>query len=89
MADFGDNTLTALPPALGALTALQRLRLSHNQLGAAGLLGAALAPLQQLVVLALDYNRWLPSVAFARNLRITMLVLTRVLTDPVYSEHRA
>ena len=81
VADFGDNALTMLPPALGALTALQRLRLSHNQLGAAGSLGAALAPLQQLVVLALDYNRWLPSVAVARNLRTTILVLTRVVID--------
>ena len=57
VADFGNNALEALPAALGGLAALQRLRLSWNWLSAGSFPGTALAPLQQLVVLALDHNR--------------------------------
>ncbi|KAK9825664.1 hypothetical protein WJX81_007931 [Elliptochloris bilobata] len=57
VADFGNNALEALPAALGSLAALQRLRLSQNRLTVAGMPTGALAPLQHLVVLALDHNR--------------------------------
>jgi len=55
VADFGNNALDGLPEALGYLAALQRLRLSHNRLPSGAL--PALAPLTQLLVLALDHNR--------------------------------
>lgn len=55
--DAGGNALTALPPSVSALTALQRLRLSLNQLGDEGMLWPALAGLTQLLILAADNNR--------------------------------
>lgn len=55
--DCGGNALSALPPALGTLTALQRLRLSLNRLDDAGLPPQLLAGLRQLAILALDDNR--------------------------------
>ena len=57
VADLGSNRLTSVPASLAALTGLQRLRLSHNQLTDEGLPWAALAALPQLAVLALDHNR--------------------------------
>ncbi|GAB4818031.1 hypothetical protein N2152v2_005077 [Parachlorella kessleri] len=65
--DLGGNQLAALPPALAQLSALQRLRLSHNALGVGvgdggseaeqqGVWGPLMA-LTQLVVLNLDHNR--------------------------------
>lgn len=55
--DVGGNALTALPPAISQLTALQRLRLSINQLGDEGGPWQLLTGLTQLVVLAADDNR--------------------------------
>lgn len=55
--DAGGNALAALPPALGALSALQRLRLSLNRLGDEGAAWPVLAGLTQLVILTADDNR--------------------------------
>lgn len=57
VADFGGNKLTTVPASLSALSALQRLRLSHNQLSDEGIPWPALAAMPQLAVLALDHNR--------------------------------
>ncbi len=56
-ADLGGNSLTALPGSIAALTAITRLRLSHNALTSEGMPWDALASLLQLTVLALDHNR--------------------------------
>lgn len=56
VADLGGNRLTALPPTLGSLARLQKLRLSLNMLTDEGMPWDALASLTQLVVLALDHN---------------------------------
>lgn len=55
--DAGGNRLTALPPSITALTALQRLRLSINRLDDAGAAWPALCSLRQLAILAADDNR--------------------------------
>lgn len=56
--DAGGNQLGALPPGIAALTALQRLRLSLNQLTDGGMQWQALAAgLTQLLILAVDDNR--------------------------------
>lgn len=55
--DLGGNALESLPDSLSALSALQRLRLSLNALSDGGT-WAPLLGLTQLVVLALDHNRW-------------------------------
>ena len=55
--DAGGNALTALPPSISALTALQRLRLSLNRLSDEGMRWPALAGLTQLAILAADSNR--------------------------------
>jgi len=57
VADFGSNKLTSVPAELSAFSALQRLRLSHNQLTDDGIPWPALAAMPQLVMLALDHNR--------------------------------
>lgn len=57
IADFGSNKLTVVPQSLSAFSALQRLRLSHNQLTDEGIPWAALAGMSHLVVLAMDHNR--------------------------------
>lgn len=57
VADFGGNKLMSIPASLTAFSALQRLRLSHNQLSDDGLPWPALAVMPQLAVLALDHNR--------------------------------
>lgn len=57
VADFGINRLTSIPSTLSAFSALQRLRLSHNQLSDEGMPWPALATMSQLAVLALDHNR--------------------------------
>ena len=57
VADFGSNKLTSVPTSLSAFSALQRLRLSHNQLSDEGIPWPALAAMPQLAVLALDHNR--------------------------------
>jgi hypothetical protein len=54
--DLGNNALAELPPAVSALTALAKLRLSFNALGDDGVPWAALAALPRLEVLALDGN---------------------------------
>jgi hypothetical protein len=56
--DAGGNQLSALPPGITALTALQRLRLSLNLLTDGGMQWQALAAgLTQLLILAADDNR--------------------------------
>lgn len=55
--DAGGNALAALPPDISSMTALQRLRLSLNQLTDEGIQWGALACLTQLVILAADDNR--------------------------------
>ena len=57
VADFGSNKLTSISSSLSAFSALQRLRLSHNQLTDEGIPWPALAAMPQLAVLALDHNR--------------------------------
>lgn len=57
VADFGGNKLMSIPASLTAFSALQRLRLSHNQLSDDGIPWPALAVMPQLAVLALDHNR--------------------------------
>ena len=57
VADFGSNKLTSVPASLSAFSALQRLRLSHNQLSDEGIPWHALTAMPQLAVLALDHNR--------------------------------
>lgn len=57
-ADLGGNRLETLPPEIGQLASLQRLRLSHNWLAEEGLPWEALAGLSQLATLVLDSNRW-------------------------------
>lgn len=57
MADLGGNKLISIPASLSAFSALQRLRLSHNQLSVEGIPWPALAGMSQLAVLALDHNR--------------------------------
>lgn len=57
VADFGSNNLTSVPASLSAFSALQRLRLSHNQLSDEGIPWPALTAMPQLAVLALDHNR--------------------------------
>jgi Leucine-rich repeat (LRR) protein len=56
VADLGGNRLTAVPPSLGSLARLQKLRLSLNALTDAGIPWDAMASLTHLVVLALDHN---------------------------------
>lgn len=55
--DAGGNALAALPPTLGQLMGLQRLRLSLNRLTDEGAAWPVLAKLTQLFVLAVDDNR--------------------------------
>ncbi|KAL4437121.1 hypothetical protein ABPG75_004260 [Micractinium tetrahymenae] len=55
--DAGGNQLTALPPGITALSALQRLRLSINRLDDAGAAWPALCQLRQLAILVADDNR--------------------------------
>lgn len=57
VADLGGNKLKSIPAFLSAFFALQRLRLSHNQLSVEGIPWPALAGMCQLAVLALDHNR--------------------------------
>ena len=57
VADLGGNKLLSIPASLSAFSALQRLRLSHNQLPVEGIPWPALAGMQHLAVLALDHNR--------------------------------
>ena len=56
-ADLGGNCLETLPPRIGQLASLQRLRLSHNWLTVEGMPWDALAGLTQLATLVLDSNR--------------------------------
>ena len=58
VADFGSNKLTCISSSLSVFSALQRLRLSHNQLPDEGIPWTALAAMPQLAVLALDHNRF-------------------------------
>lgn len=66
-ADLSCNRLTALPPSLGTLTALQSLRLSSNALTQGGLPWDALASLSALSALDLSSNQLsaLPAAAGA------------------------
>lgn len=56
VADLEGNVLETLPPELGGLCALQRLRLSYNSLTEAGF-PDTLSRLASLSVLAADHNR--------------------------------
>lgn len=58
-ADLGGNRLSSLPSACMALTSLQKLRLSYNQLSTEGIPWQSLAAMPQLNILALDHNRCL------------------------------
>lgn len=55
--DAGGNQLSALPPGITRLAALQRLRLSMNRLTDEGMGWPALGALSQLAILAADDNR--------------------------------
>ncbi|CAI5498874.1 unnamed protein product, partial [Closterium sp. Naga37s-1] len=55
--DLGGNSLRIFPPAVTALTNLQRLRLSHNSLTENTIAWEALTRLPNLMALALDHNQ--------------------------------
>ena len=79
-ADLSGNSLTALPAAVAMLTALTRLRLSHNALISEGMPWDGLAGLPQLTVLALDHNRLvLGSSSTVAALMLVTLPIVRVL----------
>lgn len=57
VADFYGNRLSSIPVELGQLTALRKLRLSHNLLPESGVPGGYFGSLRQLQVLAMSHNR--------------------------------